>query len=205
MTLPEPTLSARTGPIPDYQRHHIAAATAAGYPVERIALATGLPEDTIKRQIRNPNESMQQLIDHYRFQQNAMLVKFKMETAELADEGIQVIKRTLRQEKDPRLAYDAAKDILSVHGITFPRDRAGAPQVNTQLNVYGDDRTLQAMQTVAESIRTSTDALRDSLPAVGSIATSRYVRASEAEITSPPAPVEVTVDFHEPPNEGDPR
>jgi hypothetical protein len=179
------------GPLPDYQRHRIASCIAAGYPVEHIALATGLSEDTVQRQTRNPAPAMEQLIAHYRFQQNAMLVKFKMETAELADEAIRVIDRTLRQEKDPRLAYDTAKDILSVHGILFPRDKAGAPQVNTQLNVYGDDRTLQAMQGVADSIRESTETLRGALPVVGAITSSQHIKVNEAEIALE-KPVEVT-------------
>lgn len=169
------------GHLPDHQRHYIASCVAAGYPVQLIAKATGLDEDKVERHVRTPSPPLQVLIDHYRFQQQAQLVKFKMETSHLVEEGRVFVENYIKEGSDARLRYDMVKDIWSAHGLTIPRDRASAPQVNTQLNVYGDQRTVDAMQTVAQSIRESTESLKDSLPQVGSIAGSRHITVSAAE------------------------
>ena len=90
------------GPLPDYQRHRIASCIAAGMPAQLIAQSTGISEDRILRNAREPNPAMQQLIDHYRFQQNATLVKFKMETAELVDEDSKAFDNLMASRKLPK-------------------------------------------------------------------------------------------------------
>lgn len=176
--------------LPDYQKHRIASCAAAGLPVEHISKATGLPVETIQRQLKQPTEAMKQLIDHERFQQNAMLIKFKMETSVVLNDAINFAKEYIRDGADARLRWDISKDILSAHGLIFPRDRAAAPQVNTQINIHNDQRTIDAMEAVSSSIRESTVALRGSLPAASSITGNRHIHVSQADIVEPPAPTQ---------------
>lgn len=130
--------------IPDHQQHYLASGVASGLPIERLVLATGLPEKRVRQFLDRPTAKFQQLVDTYRVRQQMGLVAFQMEVDQFWDEAVQVVRKTLEQEKDLRLRYDCAKDVLSVRQVRFPRDeKQTGPTI--QQNIYADNRTQKAI------------------------------------------------------------
>jgi hypothetical protein len=141
-----------------------------------IAAALGEEEARVRRWIATPSKLLKERTAWYRVPQN----RFEEDLKDVLDKAIDAFKDTLRQDKDLALRYKAAKDVLSVHGMTVPRDQKSAapPQ---EVTIYQNPRVNVLMAEAVGALQQEQARLAES---VGEIDWERHTKVVE------PAPEE---------------
>jgi hypothetical protein len=164
----------------DYQLRQLAVGLAAGKPASVLAKALDLEESYVRRAAQNPSAKLASFLEEARLKTHAADLKFRMEMGEMWGLAVNAVREAVSQTKDPRLALDAAKDIFSVHGVDFPRDRK-VPEQLSQTNVYMQDtKALDALVSVTDSLREVLPKMPGELKPV--MEGSRHIRLSEPTV-----------------------
>jgi hypothetical protein len=153
----------------------------------------------VKRIIERRKMKPDQLAIYDSYEQNFLeQVKFGevrhlQEMQDMTDLAYGAIKHALKDfEHDGNLAVNTAWKVLKNSGVDVHEDRAVAGgEVNTQVNVFGDQKAQKVLDVVSSSIAATTAEMGFRLPPVG--APSKHRRISEAETVTQHAAVEAEV------------
>ncbi|MCP4113867.1 MAG: hypothetical protein GY737_00400 [Desulfobacteraceae bacterium] len=139
-----------------YQKDALATYVAMGFPTTTIAELLGVKESQIQRFIAKKSPVF---IEQVEIESEALMrakTRFNIETAGIFDDAITSLKETVNQTENWPTKFEATKEVLAIHGATFPREErmqtAQAANQAPQLNIYTDNRTVTAYQETMESL-----------------------------------------------------
>ena len=128
--------------LPQWKYDAISLWMLEGAPTKQIAEAVGCAESTVHRLANGENETFNRIHEGYRQKVVLGLIGHRVKLLDYLDDAYGALKAALTQDRDKRLAFDAAKDLFDRLFGDMEKTREATPAL--QINQHFHNPQVQA-------------------------------------------------------------